>query len=245
MKNSKSNSRSKARETLRIIYFATTSEVKFNQYKTIFEDLGVELRHGTVVTSALIEPQVDSSDPQGEQALVLHPLRQAARFAVNMNQIPYMIEDTMLLIDAFSAKKGSNTGLPGADTKNWWRNLGVDGLIKLMRDVEDRGAKFICQIGIYLRYFRESEYRYVRSELAGTISERPRVSERAKIEQPRTNPHFFHSVFQPSGWDLTLAEMGVKDFTVVDYRRKCAKKLLEELRHIEWLQSVQLRLPFD
>lgn len=227
-------------EDSKALYFATTSVVKFDQYKTIFADLNISLRRGTAITSVLIEPQLDPSQSEPELSLIGHPLRQAARFAQKSNQLPYMIEDTMLIADAFSAPGAGSAGLPGGDTKSWWRNLGSRGILTLLKGRQDRGARFVCQIGIYLG---QSTYRFVRSELAGTITDQVRVSEVARRDIPYSNPFYFHSIFQPLGSNLTLAEMDASQFQEYDYRRQCAYKLVDELG--QYLQERrQLSLPF-
>lgn len=60
------------------LYFATSSDVKFNQYKVIFEDYGYILHKAPLIIN-LIEPQLN--DEQGDfELLVSHPLRLVARF---------------------------------------------------------------------------------------------------------------------------------------------------------------------
>ena len=207
-------------------FFATTSNMKFCQYKPIFSEYGIDLRKGTAITSVLVEPQADYTlDPTGV-SVVAHPLRQAARFVVKMGQLPYMIEDTMLFVDFFSKDMKRFIGLPGADTKNWWYNLESQGVLRIMEHVQNRRAAFTCQIGVY---FGGSKYVFSRATVVGSISTTPRVSQVAKDEVPLSNPYFFHEIFIPENDTRTLAEMSGMDFSYYDYRRKCVKNLFAEL----------------
>lgn len=226
------------------IYFATTSSVKYSQYALIFKDYGIEIRRGTAITSVLVEPQADYSlDPTGV-SVVSHPLRQAARFVARAAQLPYMIEDTMLFVGALSKDIDRYVGLPGADTKNWWHNLGAEGVLRLLRENENRRAAFACQLGVYLG---GSKYVFARASLSGSISHDVRLSQVARDDVPVSNPFFFHGIFVPEGDTRTLAEMPGIDFSHFDYRRKCVQSLLSELlrRGASLEEDRQLRLNFD
>lgn len=228
------------------LFLATTSSVKFAQYSHIFRDMGIVVERGTVI-AGLPEPQLDylpdaTADSNDAEILVSHPLRLAARFVSRWNQVPYVIEDTMLVIDCLSAHgQPVSLGLPGADTKSWWRNLGVAGLLRVLQDAPRRDATFICQLGAYLGQHR---YCFATAELRGSIAEEARVSEVAEAQFPASNPFYFHLVFVPEGSRKTLAEMNAEEFSAVDYRRDCAKLLLEKLDKIGWPESLQPKLPF-
>jgi len=223
----------------RTLYFATTSNVKFDQYAFIFKDFGFDIERATTVASALTEPQYDPSRPDADESMVNHPLRQIARFAEKWGQIPYMIEDTSLVVDALSKKKAGASGLPGADTKSWWRNLGAEGLLRLLENETARSATFYCQIGVYLG---RGHYDFARSELRGRIALDARQGEIALRNIPRTNPFFFHSIFEPDGYESTIAELDVETFCEVDYRRKCAANIADRLVKVAIEESRQIQL---
>lgn len=217
------------------IYLGTSSKVKLEQYRTIFLDLGIEVRRGTTFTT-MPEPQFDDADTI--ESTVGHPLRIAARFAALNKQIPYVVEDTMLVVATFSSKHQLTPGgLPGADTKRWWANLGDEGLLDLMEDVSTRTAMFFCQMGVYLG---GAKYRFTRSELHGAISREPRVSQITKDQVPASNPFYFHSIFVPDGSAHTLAEMDGARFRDFDYRRRCAESLAAEIRDHQAASRLQL-----
>jgi inosine/xanthosine triphosphate pyrophosphatase family protein len=212
-----------------VLFFVTTSDVKYQQYEVIFDDLGFELRRADFHPSLLIEPQIEASDPESALRVVSHPLDLLADLMSKKNQVPFFLEDTMLFIDEFSKEPGGFSGLPGADTKNWWYNLGAKGVLQLLNGTPNRSARFTCQIGVYfgpdLRHFE-------RYDLAGRIADSVKISPRAEEDFPKSNPHFFHSIFEPSGCGMTLAEMAGMEFPNYDYRRHCAKKLVSKLREM-------------
>ncbi len=147
-----------------VLYFSTTSDIKFAQYSLIFDELGFRLERGTSIASVMVEPQHQEDQDQGATLLVGHPLRLAARFAERSGQVPYLVEDTTLVVAALSRNGLSPSGLPGADTKNWWRNLGAEGMLQLLRDAQGREAAFRCQIGAYLD---QGDYLYLSVHLTG------------------------------------------------------------------------------
>lgn len=221
------------------VYFATTSDIKRKQYESIFADLGVRLYPSSAIVHAHVEPQYD--ERLSEEHFVSHPLRLAARFVERTGHTPYLIEDTMLIVNAFSKDPSGPGGLPGADTKNWWRNLGSAGLLSLMKGNTDRSARFICQIGAYLG---QGKYCFAQAEVKGSISNRVKTRPVARRDFPRSNPHFFHEVFVPSGSGRTFGEMAGTQFVEFDYRRVCARRILAEIRRATAPRHVQLELGF-
>lgn len=223
---------------LRYLYFATSSDVKFNHYRVIFSDLGFDFRKGPIITH-LIEPQLNDSDSDGYDLLVAHPLRLAARFLSRKGLLPYVIEDTLLVISAFSNPKNPKYGLPGADTKNWWTNLGIDGVLKMLQSSKDRSAFFVSVIGSYVG---GNEYLFSSHRVDGSIAHERRISDVCMSQVPETNPFFFHSVFIPRGAGKTYAEMEREEFKEYDYRRINAMKFSHQLSEFNWATSSQLEL---
>ncbi len=210
-----------------LLYFVTTSEVKFRQYHQIFDELGYDLQWADLNQQFLVEPQVEPTASDNEWLLVEYPLHCISTLMEESRQLPFFVEDTMLLIDAFSRSPHNGSGLPGPDTKNWWYHLGGEGVLRLMNGSKKREARFVCQIGAYLG---SGEIHFERAVLQGTIALEARSSPRAEQEFPRSNPYYFHAIFEPLSCHLTLAEMGGDDFSQYDYRRKCAQKFVARLR---------------
>ncbi|MFL5381865.1 MAG: non-canonical purine NTP pyrophosphatase [Longimicrobiaceae bacterium] len=208
----------------RVVYFGTSSEIKLAQYREIFSSFGLSIVRAPNV-GRLIEPQLESEldDPD---FVVSHPLKFASRFIIQRNAVPYVTEDTMLVIDALSRTPGGATGLPGADTKNWWHNLGNEGLLKILRDEHNRAATLSCTIGALLG---SGDYSFATFAVRGEISHEVRDAPAAYTQLPRTNPYYFHKIFIPNGSVRTFAEMEADEFESFDYRRGCVTKLLSEI----------------
>ena len=103
------------------VWFGSSSELKLSQYRHHFAEHGIDLHRGITFPST-IEPQaaVDmSSSSDIFEFAVKHPLSLSARFITQKGTLPYMVEDTMLFVSAFSKDIESGFVLPGADTKNW------------------------------------------------------------------------------------------------------------------------------
>jgi inosine/xanthosine triphosphate pyrophosphatase family protein len=226
---------------LATLYFATTSQVKFDQYQLIFAEHGIGLRRGTAVSTILVEPQFDIASPLGEIAIINHPLRQAARFVEKSGQVPYMVEDTMLVVGTLSSHFPDPSGLPGADTKSWWRNLGCEGLLRMIGKTCNREARFISQIGVYIG---DGHYCFARADLDGSLAFSVRVSDSATADVPLSNPFYFHSIFVPTGCKVTLAEMSATQFKKYDYRRKCVENLVSKYPAICQPAAMQLLFEF-
>lgn len=218
-------------------FFATSSDVKFGQYKEIFASLGVLLEQAPTLIK-LIEPQIENYEDVLD-LIVSHPLKLTARFVAKKNLFPYILEDTMLTINAISKLENGGIGLPGADTKNWWKHLGNEGILHILRDTKNREAKFFCTLGSIIE---NSKYCYATSEVKGKISEEIRFSEVAHANFPLTNPHFFHMIFIPDGSDKTYAEMDVDEFMEFDYRRKCANMLYKKIVDQHYSEFKQLNV---
>jgi non-canonical purine NTP pyrophosphatase (RdgB/HAM1 family) len=225
-------------EKINKINFATSSEVKINQYKIIFADYDIEIVQAPIITN-LIEPQIEQDSPEGLNLLVAHPLRLAARFVTRHKLYPYMIEDTSLVIDDLSNPNNTKFGLPGADTKSWWNNLGLEGILRILRDTTNRTASFTAILGVYLG---GNEYIFSRGTIEGTIAKEVRVSEESLSQVPYTNPFHFHGLFIPSGSKRTIGELNKDEFFKYDYRRKAAKKLAQKIK--EYRQRIESQLKF-
>lgn len=236
--------------------FATSSDIKYGQYRAIFNDFGYDIEKSPKLDES--EPQVNDEIPSNLQdfkneirkdkikSLVEVPLKSAASKLGQKRYIKnYLVEDTFLIIDAFTNQNKIITelGLPGADTKNWWLNLGNEGVLKLMEKSSNRSASFSCVLGCYLNIKSFSNRNYVISHFSvdGQISFSPRESKESIDNFPITNPYSFHKIFIPDGHEKTYAEMGKDEFMQSDYRRKNAehfirlfeKRLIESEKEIE------------
>jgi inosine/xanthosine triphosphate pyrophosphatase family protein len=208
------------------VYFGTTSNEKFHQYRCVLRSFGLRLQR-LQHSISLTEPQIDSVGPTAESALVAEPLKLFSRFAAKNTSFPIMVEDTMLFIEHFNNDYDVNPILPGPDTKRWWMALGAVGLLRVLGNSSHRAAKYVCQIGLN---YGPGQYEYFRHEQRGTIATEVRVSTEAVACFPYTNATFFHSIFIPEGSMNVIAEMDSNEFLKYDYRRSCIAKAIPMLR---------------
>jgi len=130
---------------LPILYFSTSNIRKKELYQFIFNNYNIKL----VFVSPkirLTEPQIESTELMEEQNLVQFPLKILSRF---ITKKPFVVEDTMLFVGYFNIQQ-DNWELPGHDTKRWWKQIGADGLLKIMGNTNKREAKFVSQMGAYV-----------------------------------------------------------------------------------------------
>lgn len=122
-----------------------------------------------------------------------------------------VVEDAGLFIDALS-------GFPGPYTSYVYRTIGVAGVLRLLENVDERGASFrsaICYI--------EADGRPLvfTGEVEGSISREPRGSE----------GFGFDPIFIPKeGGGRTFAEMNLDEKNRYSHRSKALHKLLDHLR---------------
>ncbi len=203
-----------------IIYFSSTNEKKKALVKFIFNNYNFEV----IFTSSnitLTEPQIESTKLDEEQNLVRFPLKLLSRF---INKTPYVIEDSMLFIEYFN-RSDLDWELPGHDTKRWWKQLGANGVLNILGDSAKRKARFVSQIGGYIK---PNEYYFGRGETSGHIAHRIAIPSE---NQKGVYPSFFHLIFIPEGADKVLAEMNMFEFAKYDYMRKSIFDFIEKIKY--------------
>ena len=202
--------------TLPVFYFSSTNEKKRRIVEFIFHNYNIDVLF-TSPPIEMVEPQVESPDLEEERKLVSIPLKNVSRFIINTT--PYIIEDTMLFIEFFN-RFGTAWELPGLDTKRWLRQLGLNGILDIIRGSDMRSAKFVSQTGAYIK---SGHYSFGRGETTGKIAEYV-----ASIDQVKygTYPYFFNLFFIPDGASKTLAEMDMYEFAKYDYMRKSIRQLI-------------------
>lgn len=218
-------------------YFSTSSEEKRKQFLWLFSLFNLKLDFYNL-SEYLIEPQIDSPNTESEQLLVSHPIKNASRF---IKKKPFIVEDTMLFVEAFNKDFDHFPELPGLDTKRWWRQFGNEGVLELLRNSTSRRAKYVSQIGCYID---AKNYVYGRAEIEGVIAEEALTSEESEANFPKTNPWFFHQIFIPKGYDRPLSLLSAIEFNICDYRRKALMNLLSNMSDNNLKTNAQLKLEY-
>ena len=156
--------------------FVTTNEHKRREVQEI---LGVELERAD-----LDPPEIQAIDP----AEVASEKASAAREALGKPEVPVLVEDSGLMVDAWD-------GFPGALTKWLMQSVGNDGLLRMLGPDDDRSARAVCVVALAEA---DGTVRTFRGEVPGTLA-----------SEPRGESGFgYDPVFVPEGSSLTYAEMG-------------------------------------
>jgi non-canonical purine NTP pyrophosphatase (RdgB/HAM1 family) len=156
--------------------FVTTNEHKRREVQEI---LGVALGGAD-----LDLPEVQAIDP----AEVAAEKARAAREALGDTDLPILVEDSGLMVDAWG-------GFPGALTKWVMQSVGNEGLLRMLAPGEDRSASAVCVVALA---GADGEVRTFRGEVRGTIAASPRGE----------GGFGYDPVFVPGWSSLTYAEMG-------------------------------------
>lgn len=156
--------------------FVTTNEHKRREVQEI---LGVELER-----AELDLPEIQAIDP----AEVAAEKARAARQALGRPELPVIVEDSGLMVDAWG-------GFPGALTKWLMRSVGNEGLLRMLGADEDRSARAVCVVALA---GADGEVRTFRGEVRGTLA-----------HEARGEGGFgYDPVFVPEWSSTTYAEMG-------------------------------------
>jgi XTP/dITP diphosphohydrolase len=156
--------------------FVTTNEHKRREVQEI---LGVELE-----SADLDLPEIQAIDP----AEVATEKARAAREALGEPDLPILVEDSGLMVDAWG-------GFPGALTKWLMKSVGNDGLLRMFAPSQDRSATAVCVVALAEA---NGEVRTFRGEVRGTVAESSRGE----------GGFGYDPVFVPHWSSMTYAEMG-------------------------------------
>jgi len=180
--------------TKKTITFVTGNAKKLEEFVAI---LGTGFPH-KVVSSA-----IDLPEYQGSPADVA---REKCREAARRLRSPVIVEDTSLCFGALG-------GLPGPYVKWFLKNLGPEGLPRLIADFDDKSADAVCIFG------------YSSGDDDEVILFEGRTS--GQIVGPPRGPRDFgwDPCFMPTGYEVTYAEMDKVVKNTISHRSKALEKL--------------------
>jgi XTP/dITP diphosphohydrolase len=156
--------------------FVTSNEHKRREVQQI---LGVALEGAD-----LDLPEIQAIDP----AEVAAEKARVAREALGDTDLPVLVEDSGLMVDAWG-------GFPGALTKWLMQSVGNEGLLRMLAPGEDRLARAVCVVALAEA---QGKVHTFRGEVRGTVAESPRGE----------GGFGYDPVFVPGWSSLTYAEMG-------------------------------------
>jgi XTP/dITP diphosphohydrolase len=156
--------------------FVTTNEHKRREVQEI---LGVELERADLDLPEI--QAIDSAEVATEKS-------RAAREVLGGTDLPVLVEDSGLMVDAWD-------GFPGALTKWVMKSVGNEGLLRMLAPGEDRSATAVCVVALAEP---DGRVRTFRGEVPGTVAESPRGE----------GGFGYDPVFVPHSSSMTYAEMG-------------------------------------
>jgi XTP/dITP diphosphohydrolase len=152
---------------------------------------------------------VDADEfPPEEGASYYENARSKAQFGRTVADEWVLGEDSGIEVDALG-------GRPGIESARW-ADDGVAALLEALRGVEDRSARYVCElVGISPQH---EEFRGT-GTLPGTVAAEPRGSE----------GFGYDPIFIPEGETRTVAELGNEWKRTNSHRARAARALLESL----------------
>ncbi len=122
---------------------------------------------------------------------------------------PIMIDDSGLFIDELK-------GFPGVYSAYVFKTVGCEGILRLMKGVKDRGARFECCIGFMMP---GKEPSLTKGVAKGSIS----------TKMGGTGGFGYDPVFIPEGYTKTYAQIEVSEKNKISHRGVAISKFLEVL----------------
>ncbi|RLE85391.1 MAG: non-canonical purine NTP pyrophosphatase, RdgB/HAM1 family [Thermoprotei archaeon] len=174
--------------------FITGNKHKVMEASILLKEYNIEV---TQVSSEKVEIQSER----------LEEIVRYALESVRLTNRHILIEDAGLFIDSLN-------GFPGPYSSFAYKTIGVQGVLKLMEGMENRGARFVSVAGIKTL---QNEVAIFRGEVEGVITHKPRG----------TKGFGFDPIFVPKGSSKTFAEMEVKEKNVFSHRAKALRRLAE------------------
>lgn len=179
---------------MKTVYFVTSNKGKLLEVKEKLSAVNIE-----VIQKNLGYPEIQATG-----------LEDVARFGVEYIQkkidAPFILEDAGLFIDALN-------GFPGVYSSYVFHTIGCEGILKLLKDVNDRKAVF------------RSVFAY------GMPSEKPKLfigecHGRISIRKLGEHGFGYDPIFIPDGEAKTFAQMEVKEKNCFSHRGKSLDKLM-------------------
>lgn len=178
----------------RVVLFATNNLNKFKEACIIMREFNLAM--GMLRIKAL---EIQSEDLEEiAKSSVLNTFEKCC--------IPIIVEDAGLFIEALN-------GFPGPYASYVYKTIGNEGLLKLMKNVKLRKAKF------------RSVVAYFSAELATPICFRGEVAGEITEEVRAGSPGFgFDPIFKPERSNKTFAEMDIREKNIYSHRAKALRE---------------------
>ena len=183
---------------MRTILFATNNLHKVEEANAILKDCGY-----TVVPTNAPKLEIQSED-------LVEIAVYAAVTAYSMLREPVVVEDAGLFIEALN-------GFPGPYSSYVYKTIGVHGILKLLKDIENRKAYFESIVAL--------------AHASGVVVFRGRVQGMIAESARGTHGFGFDPIFIPEGSTKTFAEMNIEEKNMYSHRARAFRRLCEWLRN--------------
>lgn len=180
----------------RVIFFATNNINKFNEARKVLAEYSISV--GMF--------RVKSLEIQSENLVDI--AKSSALDAFGKINLPMIVEDAGLFIDALN-------GFPGPYAAYVYKTLGNKGLLWLMRDVENRNARFQSVIAYCSRETKSPLC--FEGEAAGEITKEERRGN-------GSSGFGFDPIFKPAHSNKTFAEMSLTEKNGFSHRANALRK---------------------
>ncbi|MBI2183910.1 MAG: RdgB/HAM1 family non-canonical purine NTP pyrophosphatase [Thaumarchaeota archaeon] len=178
-----------------IIRVATSNRGKFDEIRSLLKRYGLD---ADMVEGKTLEIQHDELKAIAETAL---------REALSIGKGPLLLEDAGLFIDALK-------GFPGPYSAYVYRTIGVEGILRLMKGVENRIAEF-RSVAAY-------------GETVDSIKLFEGSSKGRIAEAPKGRGGFgFDPIFTPLGYLKTFAEIPIEKKNQLSHRAEAVRRFAE------------------
>jgi XTP/dITP diphosphohydrolase len=188
----------------KLVFFATNNINKFNEAREVLSRYEIAVGMLRVKT---MEIQSESLEEIAKTSAI-HAYRQCG--------LPIIVEDAGLFIEALN-------GFPGPYASYVYKTIGNEGLLKLMKETNNRKARFQSVVA----YFYEDLESPIcfRGEVLGEITQTVRKG---------SSGFGFDPVFKPMQSDKTFAEMSIAEKNRYSHRAKAFRKFAR------WYKSLKV-----
>ncbi len=192
------------------ILFVTSNQGKIAEAKEALKPYGIN------VESYVPIPEIDEIQSANLVAVASDKLMKAVSNATLSSSIwGVMVEDAGFYLDEYE-------GFPGVYSAYVHKTLGINGILRSLKGIENRNASFRCVIGIHI----DGENFFFEGACKGIVSEEIRGK----------NGFGYDPIFIPNEGDgRTFAEMKLEEKEIYSHRAKALEAFRSNLE--EWNQS--------
>ena len=193
----------------KVIFFATNNIHKFNEAREVLNEYKIATG---MLRAKSLEIQDDSLDEIAKASVTA---------AFKKCNLPIIVEDAGLFVEVLK-------GFPGPYAAYVYRTIGNKGLLQIMKDIENRKAKFQSTVA-YCAAQLDSPICF-NGEVIGEITKKER---RVKDE----SGFGFDPIFKPQNNDRTFAEMTMTEKNRYSHRANALRKFAEWYTNLRYKQE--------